>query len=403
MKNLNGLIRITVSLSFVMLIGAFSFYSFDNGEPKEKLNKNIIKFSHEIHAEVMSCADCHSNVTEAKALNERLLPEKDICASCHDIEDDENCSLCHFEEVFEPMIQKKSGLVFNHKFHTADQKQVCDDCHKGFETVAYSFETNMQNPPMDQCYSCHNVNAIASNECSSCHISTVELIPEDHKQVSFMEHHKFDALNKDNCVMCHENNFCESCHLGTTTIDESNSSDNFYTPYSPHRYTDNHKQQKITRVHDLNYRFTHGIDAKGKISECSSCHQAETFCAECHSFEGGDIALEGFAPQSHSQADFVMLGVGSGGGTHGKLARRDIERCASCHDTNGNDPNCLQCHIDNDGIEGTNPKTHTYNYMYNENGDWHSDPSSLCYNCHVDANAKPGGISGIGFCGYCHN
>jgi len=45
-------------------------------------------------------------------------------------------------------------------------------------------------------------------------------------------------------------------------------------------------QMNLERAHDLNYRFTHGIDAKSKASECYTCHSAQEFCGECH--EAGD-------------------------------------------------------------------------------------------------------------------
>lgn len=64
--------------------------------------------------------------------------------------------------------------------------------------------------------------------------------------------------------------------------------------------------------------------------------------------------------------NFKTLGVGSGGGDHATLAKRDIERCMSCHDVNGADPTCITCHFDADGIKGTNPKTHPVGFMSNE-------------------------------------
>lgn len=41
--------------------------------------------------------------------------------------------------------------------------------------------------------------------------------------------------------------------------------------------------------------------------------------------------------------------------------------------------------------------------MSSNNGDWHNDAGSVCYNCHTDANAYPGGNMNFGFCAYCHN
>jgi hypothetical protein len=298
------------------------------------------------------------------------------------------------------MIQHPSKLIFNHSLHVNDQEAECVSCHEGFTEVDYSSELSNPNPPMTQCYQCHNDMTVASNTCESCHISTVDLIPQDHKQVNFFKSHAHKA--DDNCALCHADNFCEACHVATVALDVTNSTTDFYTPYSPHRYVDNHKQQQITRVHDLNYRFTHGMDLKGKVNDCSSCHQTETFCAECHNPPvDGDYSLGGIVPGSHSQPNFVTIGVGSGGGLHGTLARRDIERCASCHDVQGADANCILCHADPDGIEGTNPKVHVAGFRKDDNGDWHGNYGSVCYDCHTDPYALSQTF-GQGFCGYCH-
>ena len=246
---------------------------------------------------------------------------------------------------------------------------------------------------MNICYDCHNNSTIASNACEQCHISTVNLLPDNHKTVGFFKNHKF--ANHDECQLCHDEIFCEDCHVATIGIDETNMSDDFYTPYSPHNYVDGVKQQVITRVHDLNFRFTHGIEAKGKTENCQGCHQTETFCAECHASEDGDFALGGIVPLSHTVPNF-LTGL-SPGSTHAEMAKRDIESCASCHDVQGADPNCILCHSDPDGIKGTNPKTHAAGFMRDNNGDWHDDGGSICYDCHSNTNS-----AGIGFCGYCH-
>ena len=395
-------IYIFIGTAVLLFLAGTAFTTNNNGE-ESKTNKDIIKFSHSLHSEMMDCASCHEGVTESTNLKGRMVPEKDMCAMCHDVEDDETCNTCHYEDVYEPMTQTESALIFDHKFHLEDQELECIECHKGLDEVDYSFEASQPNPPMAQCYTCHNEITVASNECSSCHISTVDLLPQGHRIASFFDNHKFSAMAADaNCAMCHNNESCEACHVSTTMIDETNTASDFYTPYSTYKYLDNAKKQQITRVHDLNYRFLHGIDAKGKTYECQTCHETETFCAACHSSTGGDFAAEGILPTSHLAPNFILIGIGSGGGEHSRLAKRDIERCASCHDIQGADPNCILCHVDPDGITGTNPKTHDINFMRNENGDWHSDPGSVCYNCHTDANAYPGGNPNIGFCAYCH-
>ena len=89
-------------------------------------------------------------------------------------------------------------------------------------------------------------------------------------------------------------------------------------------------------------------------------------------------------------------------GRHASLAKRDIESCVSCHDAQGNDPTCITCHVDPDGIRGTDARTHPAGYMKGERGPWHSNSGATCFNCHTDLNARPNGTKGRGFCGYCH-
>ena len=391
-----------VFLSALILIAGTAFTTQE--KPAERTNKDIIKFSHSFHAEVTDCASCHTNVVESTSLSDKLLPTMDACAECHDVEDMDACGTCHYEEVFEPLLQNKSDIIFSHKFHAGEKEVECVECHKGFADVDYGFETTQPNPSMMQCSTCHNNQAVATSECSACHSVTDNLFPQDHRTATFFDNHKFSAMSANaNCAMCHDNVFCEDCHVATTGIDGVNLSDDFYTPYSTHKYLNGAKEQVITRVHDLNFRYMHGIEAKSKSMECQTCHQTETFCAECHSSASEDFAAEGIVPTSHLQQGFVMIGVGSGGGVHSKLARRDIESCASCHDVQGTDPNCILCHVDTDGIRGTNPKTHDINFMGDIEGSWHEDAGAVCYNCHTDANAHPGGNQNIGFCAYCHN
>lgn len=334
-------------LYLVLFSGIFSLLmlsAFTTDEPA-KNNKSLIKFSHELHSEMSDCESCHSGVTEAASLSGRLLPTKDNCAECHDVDDDENCNLCHYEDVYEPLMESTSDIIFDHQFHLNGTEMECVACHKGLDEVEYSFEAEGANPSMAVCFECHNDQSVAVNVCESCHIATANLIPDDHLKVSFMKDHKFNATD-ESCVMCHDDTFCEACHVATSQIDEANTGTDFYAPYSPHRYTDGVKQQNLARVHDFNYRYTHGIDAIGKSMECQTCHSVETFCIECHESTGGDFALLGILPSSHRTPGFVTIGFGTGGGEHAILAKRDIESCAACHDTPDADPVCMLCHTE---------------------------------------------------------
>jgi len=389
-----------VFLGFVifLLVGAI----ISQKEDKPISNEGRIKFSHSLHKDLSDCQTCHSSVSESVSLKEILFPNHDNCSACHEVDNDEECSTCHFDDNYEALIKNESGLLFNHKIHLAGKDASCESCHKGLSEVDNSWQSAGANPSMEICYGCHNDKTVASNACESCHISTVNLLPQDHKVVSYMKYHKFAAQEFNaNCVMCHDNQSCEDCHVSTTGITETNILNDFYQPYYPSNYVDGAKVQAINRVHELNYRFSHGIDSRGKTSECQTCHQVETFCVTCHQSENEDFAFGGIVPASHLKTSFKTIGVGSGGGDHALLAKRDIERCMACHDVNGADPTCITCHFDADGIKGTNPKTHPTSYMRDEKGDWHNDNSSICYNCH--SSFSPQSQPGLGFCGYCHS
>lgn len=384
----------------------FLFLSAFKGNPSQdqpEHNDKIIKFSHKLHADNgVACTDCHSSVPKSTKLSDRLLPSHDDCANCHDVEDEKNCTTCHYEDVNEALIQQKPyDIYFSHSLHVGTNKIQCQTCHKGITEVDYAFKAKQTNPMMKDCYSCHNNTTVATSNCESCHISTVNLIPVSHRVPSWKTTHKFAANSLDaNCVMCHDNASCQECHVATTMITENNSKNNFYKPYSPNNFVDGTKQQQVTRVHELGYRFTHGIDAKGKTAECQTCHEVDTFCASCHQGEDADYSLGGVEPTSHLKPNFVTIGVGSGGGIHATLARRDIETCAACHDVQGADPTCITCHLDSDGIKGTNPKTHPAGFMHDTYGDWHTSNASVCFTCHTSS--SPSSPPGVGFCGYCH-
>ena len=389
-----------LAVSIIAFLSLTAFFGKGSSDSEMNGNKNLINFSHSFHKDIAECSDCHSAVLESTSLQDRLLPNHDNCGNCHEVDNENECATCHKDDTYEPLVQTKSKLIFNHKEHLARGLK-CDQCHKDFTSIDYSDEAVQKVPPMEMCVTCHNPESNAPNFCENCHISTANLIPQNHVTATFISDHKFLAQSVDaNCVMCHDNSTCEECHVSTSVLTEKNTPDDFYQPYMPSRGTDGTKQQVIGRVHELNYRFIHGIDANNKVDECQTCHQIETFCANCHQSEIADFSLGGIAPLSHLKPDFITIGVGTGGGEHAILARRDIESCTSCHDVQGADPVCLTCHMDSDGIKGTDPRTHEFGFMRDEHGDWHDSMGSICYNCHI--NASPTSTPGIGFCGYCH-
>lgn len=311
-------------------------------------NSKIIKFDHKLHITDLSvkCQDCHTKALTSVSSKDNLNPKEKDCASCHDVKDKKQCNLCHYDGVYKKLKSSDREINFSHKDHTKNKQ--CTDCHKGLEKVKYARESKEAFPNMESCYSCHN-NQTATNNCESCHKNLTNLTPKDHLKTNFLNEHTTVAgvSSKNNCMMCHSDNFCQTCH-NPLNYNGDNTRDNFYAPYYTKdnaTRTDRGKLQNLTTAHNLNYKFTHGLDANQKSFECNTCHSPVEFCASCH--QNGGNQITGIAPESHRQPNFVTISSSTGGGLHSQLARRDIESCQSCHDVEGKDPVCAQCHLNN--------------------------------------------------------
>ncbi|NIR49585.1 cytochrome c3 family protein, partial [candidate division KSB1 bacterium] len=356
----------------------------------------IIKFSHKYHQEEVgtACVDCHTRAAESTSAGDNLLVTKEECAVCHDVETEENCTLCHYEDedTWQLFANPPRDIMFNHKFHVEEADMECETCHPNLNDVDYANAESM--PTMQDCASCHD-NQQASLECGSCHTSTLNLRPVDHTPDFLVTHKNITRLDSEECGICHTENDCAECHEGASLV---RSSSDVFTPFFPSTGGGT-KGLLISRVHDLNYRFTHPLEAEGRSQECATCHETRSFCQDCHEAEGVDVAQK---PLWHGGPNWGALAgvVGTGGGRHAELAKRDIENCAGCHSTEGDDPTCLLCHTDFDGIRGTNPKTHETGFAnrFSEDSDFHNDDAAICYSCHTNTQQF-----GLGFCGYCHN
>ncbi len=397
------LIGILLLLSAAALLTAVAMKTATTAEWPANSDSLKLKFSHSYHIKEagIACEDCHKAARTSTLASDNLRASHDNCVTCHEEQVNNKCGFCHVNpDSIEAIAPPVRSIVFSHAQHVVKDSVACVTCHAGLDEVAYAGPKNM--PSMATCNTCHN-DAKATNACEACHTSFTNLIPAGHRVADFKKEHKnltrLGALQVD-CATCHSQNFCADCHAGTGLVGIGKK--DLMTEPSPRGSTiDGPRQMPLQMVHSLNYRFTHGIDAKSKATDCYSCHSAQSFCAECHQ-TGGNINAEAFMPAWHLGAGFTTLGVGSGGGRHAEMARRDIESCASCHDSRGADPTCIRCHTDADGIRGTDPRTHPAGFMRGDHGSWHTDPGATCYTCHTDFNARPDGTRGRNFCGYCH-
>ncbi len=392
----------------------------------EQDRAKLIRFSHQYHLKQIGaeCKECHRNAEASQSSADMLLPAMAVCYDCHDHQATK-CDYCHATSDTTKYVafeKTERETIFSHKYHLTEAKLKCADCHEGLDAVDYAAQGLKAMPAMQKCATCHRLETSVQSEpardttkmamatttaataCEACHTDLVTLLPRSHRVNNFIQEHKNPArlgTVENKCATCHGENFCQECHDAANLVQNVKLPANFHTPSAPKTSgNDNTKELIVQKVHGLNYRFTHAIDAKGKESDCLTCHDQRTFCAECHSPNG--IESNKLTPVWHGGSSFVTIGRGSGGGRHAQYARRDIESCATCHDTNGNDPSCTICHVDPDGIKGNDPKTHESGFDKDVHGSWHTDRGAICYNCHTDANARPDGRRGIGFCGYCH-
>lgn len=356
-----------------------------------------VKFSHLFHLKEVGaeCTDCHGMAQESRKAEDRNMPGHDQCAACHDLESEESCKVCHENlELLEKIKARPPDLFFSHKFHLADKTLSCTTCHQGLEKVAYATRDNF--PAMSVCSNCHDGDK-APMACATCHVKTDNLEPENHRGDWLTEHRSGASVSDESCRQCHRSSQCDECHQGYRLIKDY--VDPFLIRSSDFPSMEKRKGLVKQLVHGLNYIFLHPIDARGRKQDCTVCHEKSEFCIQCH-MPDGSLATKPFW-HGNLTGDWGAIpgAVGSGGGRHAEMARRDIELCADCHDVQGYDPVCLACHQDKTPGLGNDPHTHDRAWIdrYGE-GEWHDNESSICYNCHVNSNQR-----GVGFCGYCHD
>lgn len=342
----------------VMLVTAVIVAVLSSTSVKIAASDGGVVFSHIIHNDLVECNACHP-AEESDFAADNLLPAPVVCADCHDDGDvraywslDEQADLS--VSVLTPKDRK---LYFSHKQHIG-MDMSCGECHGAILADEYSGM-----PEMKLCTHCHN-NADASvpivrgvvdfarvipatNQCEACHTTLAGLYPQSHLSASFYTNHGRYAMNGEasrDCAVCHSQSFCQECHTPSHGVPTTIASDRFYIETSPRtEKMDDSRVLTVQKAHPLTYRYTHGFDARAKSSRCATCHEQESFCAPCHQ-NGYDATGMRIVPQSHQLAGFVMLGGSAAMNRHGKLARMDMESCATCHQIDGGDPICAACH-----------------------------------------------------------
>jgi hypothetical protein len=336
-----------------MVVSVVVAYSQTEPDERSSLAGDIL-FPHQLHVEEqeLECTTCHVSVESSELSSDLHLPSMDLCSDCHDIEDDENCGLCH-RNTEEPSgyAEPQVELLFSHQLHL-EKELACLNCHTdidGSGPVEHSYR-----PCMVTCLECHD-GVRAPDDCALCHGEAITL--SDIHPEGWLQSHGDEATAAGSyCTDCHrEETACIQCHRG----------DNL-----------------TGAIHDLNYYFTHALDVQSKMTDCERCHRSKQFCNGCHQSEHR-------MPLAHSRTQFLH--------DHGMMAKNDPENCASCHEQDNRTCGRAGCHNDSDGIRGTDPRIHDDDLVrFDTKGAWHNHRGYFCFDCH---RPEP---SGSGFCGYCH-
>lgn len=342
-----------------------------------------VRFNHAKHAQV-ACSSCHTQALTSAKSADVLHPSMSACSGCHSDTKTKpqlnECAACHISYQVNateatittaeqwrairpaPMLPAKASprLKFSHAAHMRagqDAKTTsaaCTSCH------AIDAQGAATMPQAAQCASCHN-GSLASDTCSSCHLQApsgrlvtswktpgaltpTKLLPSDHS-VDWIKRHGTVALAQgDDCMSCHAEQTCASCHQARGA-----------TPRS---------------AHPPNFLAIHRIAARSQEANCTSCHSQQTFCASCHT-RTLNITAEDYAPPTRRKfhpPGWLDKGAGQ---NHGLMAKRNIDECASCHQ----EQDCLSCH------RGISPHPATYQLSCKRALEANPRP---CLACHQD-------------------
>jgi hypothetical protein len=297
----------------------------------ESQSKGEIVFPHAKHVELAECAECHGEVARSKgATKGELIPRGHAgCESCHEQEIKSRCQMCHRgvkEGVQLRRVDRK--LSFSHARHGGAVKD-CATCHPRDKQAGALI------PGHSTCNAagCHR-STFKRLECDRCHRDLQRFGGQPGALLvhgpDFQRQHGAMARQAGRaCAQCHDQTFCAECHQAGTAL----AVPSVLWP------------ERVERqfIHRGDYLSRHMIDARAHPQSCFKCH-GQRSCRACHALNGLAAApatsMRGGISRPYHPAGWTAVGSAQ---FHGTQARRDIRRCASCHDR-GSASNCVGCH-----------------------------------------------------------
>ena len=316
----------------------------------------------------------HNAHLETQKCGEPGQPECPSCRSCHEgifhselkpIDPPSKCAACHQPanakiQASEAQINWQGPtrkIIFQHQQHLRlpEISDRCVTCHSG---VPQDGEQGDVFPSKPTCLRCHDAE-FEQGECQMCHIGNDmrRRAPRTflrHDESFIRDHGEAATREGKVCRQCHAQAECANCHDTSQTIP-----------------IEAREPSAIERnfVHRADFVGRHSIEARQSPARCLRCHELAT-CNGCHVDRGVSANRVGAAnphPVGWIGPDYGAANF------HGRVARRDIVSCATCHDQ-GPATNCIRCH--KVGGYGGNP--HPAGWTPSR-----SKQSNMCRYCHA--------------------
>ncbi|MEM9876416.1 MAG: cytochrome c3 family protein [Myxococcota bacterium] len=352
-----------------------------------------IRFNHQLHVERLgrSCISCHEAARESDDSADRILPAPRTCDGCHGTDHTDllsvragegpigACGYCHLGQNaghggrVARTVLPPPNLKFSHRAHYR-RNIGCGHCHGNVEKLELA--TRQQLPRMAGCFTCHasptSARGQAKGACTTCHLtrpggrmavsfSTGPLLPPmwlhgaAHTPDFLVRHKTVAGANSALCGSCHEASFCTDCHDGRI---------------------------RPRDVHPSDYISLHAVEAQQAASACVSCHQSQSFCADCHRRVGvardapsaRRLAGRRFHPPP---AEFTTAPRGPR--HHAWEAQRNLNACVSCHA----ERDCVTCHASKGVRGGAGVNPHPLGFAARCGGPFRRNPRP-CLVCHTE-------------------
>jgi hypothetical protein len=335
-----------------------------------------LKFSHERHVKEADCGDCHGEVAKStgSTLGKFIPVEHKACVDCHDeAKQGGKCDKCHLTADRKVKLTRLDRhLNFSHAKH--DKVRVKDGC-KACHGKAYVSKAPGENlvPDMAQCAEACHKKDLQQQSCEMCHKDLKRYRLEPIGLLShtgnFVKRHGTLARNTGACLNCHDQTHCADCHARTAAM-----------PLSI-RFPE---KVEARFIHRGDFLGRHAREAQVEPATCRKCHGSK-HCSSCHELQGlvsppiGTSKTSTGTRKVHGP-DFMTPGTP---GFHGRHARRDINKCASCHDQGGAS-NCITCH--KVGALGGNPHPPNFKWRNKTN---ECRANRMCATCHIGGTGCP--------------